>query len=152
MSLCKALLCMALFEIGCRVKQTWRSNVSVCAAFVGCDWVLCCQIVFIVRTNIDPRRLRALAVRDRVGCMLAGFLLNRQPFFRGKDNEDQLVRIALVLGTQGLHNFLRKYGKKPRHALLLSTQALRPSFPPDSIQFFCLPLLLLGRFPSTPTD
>lgn len=47
----------------------------------------------------------------RVGCMLAGFLLNREPFFRGKDNEDQLVRIALVLGTQGLHDFLRKYGE-----------------------------------------
>lgn len=54
-------------------------------------------------------------VRYRVGCMLAGFLLNREPFFRGKDNEDQLVRIALVLGTQGLHDFLRKYGEKPRH-------------------------------------
>lgn len=47
----------------------------------------------------------------RVGCMLAGFLLNREPFFRGKDNEDQLLRIALVLGTQGLFDFLRKYGK-----------------------------------------
>lgn len=51
------------------------------------------------------------ACRDRVGCILAGFLLDREPFFRGKDNEDQLVRIALVLGTQGLHDFLRKYGK-----------------------------------------
>lgn len=48
----------------------------------------------------------------RVGCMLAGFLLNREPFFRGKDNEDQLLRIALVLGTQGLFKFLRKYGKQ----------------------------------------
>lgn len=48
----------------------------------------------------------------RVGCMLAGFLLNREPFFRGKDNEDQLLRIALVLGTQGLFDFLRKYGKE----------------------------------------
>lgn len=44
--------------------------------------------------------------------MLAGFLLNREPFFRGKNNEDQLVRIALVLGTQGLHDFLRKYGER----------------------------------------
>lgn len=48
--------------------------------------------------------------------MLAGFLLDREPFFRGKDNEDQLVRIALVLGTQGLQDFLRKYGEKIQYA------------------------------------
>jgi casein kinase II subunit alpha len=43
------------------------------------------------------------------GCVLAGLLLQREPFFRGRDNEDQLVRIACVLGTDGLHRFLRKY-------------------------------------------
>lgn len=63
-----------------------------------------------VPTNLLPAALSC----SRVGCMLAGFLLNREPFFRGKDNEDQLVRIALVLGTQSLHDFLRKYGEKPR--------------------------------------
>lgn len=62
-----------------------------------------------LRTNPNE-----LSTCDRVGCMLAGFLLNREPFFRGKNNEDQLVRIALVLGTQGLHDFLRKYGEKIR--------------------------------------
>lgn len=51
--------------------------------------------------------------------MLAGFLLNREPFFRGKDNEDQLVRIALVLGTQDLHDFLRKYGELTRAVLMM---------------------------------
>lgn len=59
-----------------------------------------------------------MGYRHRVGCILAGFLLDREPFFRGKDNEDQLVRIALVLGTQGLHDFLRKYGKHLRMASL----------------------------------
>lgn len=49
--------------------------------------------------------------RGSAGCILAGFLLGREPFFRGKDNDDQLVRIALVLGTEGLHDFLRKYGE-----------------------------------------
>eukprot|EP00953_Heterococcus_sp_UTEX-ZZ885_P015528 8738-Heterococcus_DN1.PRE.1 len=43
------------------------------------------------------------------GCVLAGLLLQREPFFRGRDNEDQLVRIACVLGTDGLHRFLRRY-------------------------------------------
>ncbi|CAN0405686.1 unnamed protein product, partial [Discosporangium mesarthrocarpum] len=45
-----------------------------------------------------------------VGCILAGFLFNREPFFRGRNNEDQLLRIALVLGTDGLFEYLRKYG------------------------------------------
>ncbi|CAM9495381.1 unnamed protein product [Ectocarpus sp. 6 AP-2014] len=63
-----------------------------------------------------------------VGCMLAGFLLNREPFFRGKDNEDQLVRIALVLGTQGLHDFLRKYDVvlEPRLLEMLGTHRKKP--------------------------
>ncbi|CAM9684630.1 unnamed protein product [Scytosiphon promiscuus] len=58
-----------------------------------------------------------------VGCILAGFLLDKEPFFRGKDNEDQLVRIALVLGTQGLHDFLRKYDVvlEPRLLEMLGT-------------------------------
>ncbi|CAM9148695.1 unnamed protein product [Hapterophycus canaliculatus] len=63
-----------------------------------------------------------------VGCILAGFLLDREPFFRGKDNEDQLVRIALVLGTQGLHDFLRKYDVvlEPRLLEMLGTHRKKP--------------------------
>lgn len=36
-------------------------------------------------------------------------LFKREPFFRGVDDEDQLVRIVHVLGTQGLHHYLHKY-------------------------------------------
>jgi len=37
-----------------------------------------------------------------VGCVLAGLVFRKEPFFRGKDNTDQLATIASVLGSQGL--------------------------------------------------
>lgn len=51
-----------------------------------------------------------------LGCMLAAMVFRKEPFFHGKDNDDQLVRIAKVLGTDGLNAFLRKYniGLHPR--------------------------------------
>jgi len=45
-----------------------------------------------------------------VGCMLAGLLFRREPFFRGKDNEDQLGRIVSVLGTRDFLPYCRKCG------------------------------------------
>jgi serine/threonine protein kinase len=44
-----------------------------------------------------------------VGCILAGLLLRREPFFRGKDNVDQLATIVAVLGTADLHRYMAKY-------------------------------------------
>eukprot|EP00954_Amorphochlora_amoebiformis_P024762 1368625-Amorphochlora_amoeboformis.AAC.1 len=43
------------------------------------------------------------------GCMLAGMVFIRHPFFHGKNNEDQLVKITRVLGTAGLYAYLSKY-------------------------------------------
>jgi len=45
-----------------------------------------------------------------LGCMLAGMVFRKEPFFHGHDNYDQLVRIAKVLGTDGLFAYLDKYG------------------------------------------
>eukprot|EP00161_Ancyromonas_sigmoides_P004215 TRINITY_DN1418_c0_g1_i1.p2 TRINITY_DN1418_c0_g1~~TRINITY_DN1418_c0_g1_i1.p2 ORF type:complete len:337 (-),score=121.52 TRINITY_DN1418_c0_g1_i1:64-1074(-) len=45
-----------------------------------------------------------------LGCMFAGMIFRREPFFHGADNYDQLVRIARVLGTEELDAFLSKYG------------------------------------------
>jgi len=45
-----------------------------------------------------------------LGCMFAGMIFRKEPFFDGHDNYDQLVRIARVLGTEELHAYLRKYG------------------------------------------
>eukprot|EP01128_Nolandella_sp_AFSM9_P003985 TRINITY_DN1752_c1_g1_i1.p1 TRINITY_DN1752_c1_g1~~TRINITY_DN1752_c1_g1_i1.p1 ORF type:complete len:366 (-),score=85.55 TRINITY_DN1752_c1_g1_i1:128-1159(-) len=45
-----------------------------------------------------------------VGCMFAGLVFQREPFFRGSDNKDQLVRITRVLGTDLLDAWMDKYG------------------------------------------
>lgn len=44
-----------------------------------------------------------------LGCMFAGIIFRKEPFFRGADNYDQLVRIAKVLGYDGLTVYLQKY-------------------------------------------
>jgi casein kinase II subunit alpha len=44
------------------------------------------------------------------GCMFAGLIFRKEPFFRGNDNKDQLVKIAKVLGTDDLDAWLDKYG------------------------------------------
>lgn len=47
-----------------------------------------------------------------VGCMLAGLIFRIDTFFQGKDNNDQLVKIVEVLGTDAFHAYLRKYSIK----------------------------------------
>ena len=42
--------------------------------------------------------------------MFAGMIFKKEPFFRGKDNYDQLVKIAKVLGTDDLYKYIEKYG------------------------------------------
>jgi casein kinase II subunit alpha len=44
-----------------------------------------------------------------VGCILAGLLWRREPFFRGRDNTDQLDKIVGLLGMDGLWAFVNKY-------------------------------------------
>ena len=44
-----------------------------------------------------------------VGCILAGLLLRREPFFRGRDNVDQLAKVSAVLGTPDLFDYCQKY-------------------------------------------
>lgn len=43
------------------------------------------------------------------GCMLAALIFQKEPFFVGRDNYDQLVKIAKVLGTNDLIKYLEKY-------------------------------------------
>lgn len=43
------------------------------------------------------------------GCMLASMIFKREPFFHGSDNYDQLVKIAKVLGTDLLFQYMDKY-------------------------------------------
>ena len=37
-------------------------------------------------------------------------IFKKEPFFQGKDNYDQLVKIAKVLGTEDLYKYIEKYG------------------------------------------
>lgn len=43
------------------------------------------------------------------GCMFASMIFRKEPFFHGHDNYDQLVRIAKVLGTDDLFDYMEKY-------------------------------------------
>ena len=45
-----------------------------------------------------------------VGCILAGLLFRREPFFRGRDNVDQLGKIVAVLGPNDLLNYCDRVG------------------------------------------
>ena len=44
-----------------------------------------------------------------LGCMMAGMIFKKEPFFQGHDNYDQLVKIAKVLGTEDLYKCSSKY-------------------------------------------
>ena len=45
-----------------------------------------------------------------VGCILAGLLFRREPFFRGRDNVDQLAKIVSVLGPNDLRDYCGRVG------------------------------------------
>ncbi|CAE7618374.1 CKA1 [Symbiodinium pilosum] len=68
--------------------------------------------------GVVPRAssLKQLQVNSRAwplhfvdGCMLAGMTFRKEPFFAGADNVDQLYKIAKVLGTDLLHDYLDAY-------------------------------------------
>jgi len=43
------------------------------------------------------------------GCMFAGMIFITHPIFQGRDNDDQLVVITKVLGSEALERYLAKY-------------------------------------------
>ena len=44
-----------------------------------------------------------------LGAMFASMIFIKEPFFHGNSNSDQLVKIAKVLGTEDLFDYLDKY-------------------------------------------
>jgi casein kinase II subunit alpha len=44
-----------------------------------------------------------------LGCMTAGMIFRKEPFFKGHDNYDQLVKICKVMGTSDLYAYVEKY-------------------------------------------
>nr|GMD98686.1 casein kinase II subunit alpha-2-like [Ipomoea batatas] len=63
-----------------------------------------------------------------LGCMLAGMIFRKEPFFYGDDNYDQLVKIAKVLGTDELNAYLNKYRLEldPNLAALVGRHSRKP--------------------------
>lgn len=63
-----------------------------------------------------------------LGCMFAGMIFQKEPFFQGKDNYDQLVKIAKVLGTEDLYNYVEKYNVTldNHYDEILTSQAKKP--------------------------
>lgn len=44
-----------------------------------------------------------------LGCTFAAMMFQKEPFFKGCDNYDQLVKIAKVMGTDDLEAYVKKY-------------------------------------------
>lgn len=44
-----------------------------------------------------------------MGCTMAGMIFRMDPFFKGSDNNDQLIKIVKVMGTDDLMTYLKKY-------------------------------------------
>ena len=44
-----------------------------------------------------------------LGCTMAGMIFKVDPFFKGCDNNDQLIKIVKVMGTDDLIQYLKKY-------------------------------------------
>lgn len=44
-----------------------------------------------------------------LGCMLAGLIFRKEPFFQAKDNNEHLIKIAKILGTDELLSYIEKY-------------------------------------------
>ncbi|KAG8463723.1 hypothetical protein KFE25_003996 [Diacronema lutheri] len=63
-----------------------------------------------------------------LGCMFAGMIFRKEPFFHGHDNYDQLVKIAKVLGTNELFDYLDKYSLEldPHFDGILGRHVRRP--------------------------
>ncbi|PON66745.1 GPCR kinase [Parasponia andersonii] len=63
-----------------------------------------------------------------LGCMFAGMIFRKEPFFYGHDNYDQLVKIAKVLGTDELNAYLNKYRMEldPHLAALVGRHSRKP--------------------------
>ncbi|CAN6900255.1 unnamed protein product [Brassica oleracea] len=63
-----------------------------------------------------------------LGCMFAGMIFRKEPFFYGHDNYDQLVKIAKVLGTDELNTYLNRYRIEldPNLASLVGRRSRKP--------------------------
>lgn len=73
------------------------------------------KVPYFVTSSVNITLLSLLQMYDysldmwSLGCMFASMIFRKEPFFHGHDNYDQLVRIAKVLGTDELYDYIEKY-------------------------------------------
>lgn len=76
-----------------------------------------------------------------MGCMVASMFFRKEPFFHGHDNYDQLVKIAKVLGTDELLQYVEKYNMTldPHYSELLGRHGKKPwaQFVTPEVQHLC---------------
>lgn len=83
-----------------------------------------------------------------LGCMFAGMLFMVHPFFHGKDNYDQLVKVVKVLGTEAFDAYMEKYSLKleitPDYDAMHNLFPAKPweSFVTDANRHLCPPQAL----------
>lgn len=63
-----------------------------------------------------------------LGCLFAALIFQQDPFFQGKDNNDQLVKIVRTLGTDEFYEYLQQYGivLDPNLAELIGKHSKKP--------------------------
>lgn len=65
-----------------------------------------------------------------LGCLLAGIIFMKEPFFAGQDSNEQLLKIAKVTGSESILAYVNKYGLQPDNNLI------HDSLPSKSFQHF----------------
>jgi casein kinase II subunit alpha len=61
-----------------------------------------------------------------LGCLFAGILFMREPFFAGEDNLGQLVKITKVVGTEEIQLYMDKYDLELNDGIQLDHYDKRP--------------------------
>lgn len=61
-----------------------------------------------------------------LGCMLAGMIFKKEPFFQGSNNQDQLYKIISVLGSARFDEYLQKYNIRPCSKLHFTKMYIAP--------------------------
>lgn len=60
-----------------------------------------------------------------LGCTFASLLFEKNPFFKGRDNNDQIVKIAEVFGSKEIYNYAEKYDLEIPKEILSKLQRCR---------------------------
>lgn len=81
-----------------------------------------------------------------LGCVVAGLIFRKEPFFRGRDNKDQLVKIVRVLGSEDFMAYAKKYEVSidQRYMAQLSGSPRKPweSFITPETRHLCSPVAI----------